>query len=214
MAGNLNLQSLEFGSCFSYTPRPTSPDNTNLDLMKKTKDYTILLKQDHMVHVKNEGDMPMTSYVVKIISKHFSTLPFADFFKDYTVLVPVPSSSLMTYDALWVPRRIADAMVSVGIGNEVAPILKRSKSIPKSSISISSERPSPLMHYESLTAEPTIIDIHNVVLIDDVITRGSTMIGCANKLSDENPGLKIRGFSMIRTIHDAISIVACTPHSM
>lgn len=208
MVVKFNLQSLEFGSCFSYTPRPSSLVPTILDSMKDSKNYTLWLKQDIMVTVGEDKDsIPMSTYVANTLSRNLSTLPFADFFGDYTILVPVPSSSITPPGGLWVPKRIAEAMVSLGIGDDVVTLLKRSSSVPKSSYSSPAKRPSPSTHYDSLTVERSITDITNVILIDDVITRGSTMIGCANRLLDEIPGIKVRGFGAIRTMSYATNFV-------
>jgi adenine/guanine phosphoribosyltransferase-like PRPP-binding protein len=39
-----------------------------------------------------------------------------------------------------------------------------------------------------------------VVLVDDVITRGSTLFGCALRLCAEFPGIDVSGFAAARSV--------------
>ena len=41
-----------------------------------------------------------------------------------------------------------------------------------------------------------------ILLIDDVVTRGATLLGVANKLADAFPNARIHGFAALRTISD------------
>lgn len=77
-----------------------------------------------MLAIKTDGfvDQPpmlMSQWIARTVQQQISSLPFAHFFTPSTVLVPVPSSSLMQPGTLWVPDRIAKALVARGIGNEV-----------------------------------------------------------------------------------------------
>ncbi len=62
-------------------------------------------------------------------------------------------------------------------------------------------------HYSSLSVSNMIFPFKKAVLIDDVITRGSTLIGSANKFHDRFPDVEIRGFAAIRTMSDPSSFV-------
>jgi pyrimidine operon attenuation protein/uracil phosphoribosyltransferase len=199
------IQSLQFGSLFSYTPRPDLTNYPNaFDKMNNSKKYTIFLKQDTMVKVVDQKkSMPMSCYVAEMLSRKMKDLPFVEYFEGYTVLVPIPKSVPIPPGGLWVPERIAEAMVAKGIGNIVVPCLIRSKRVQKSSYSTPSERPTPEVHYDSLSVIKIVTELENVILIDDVITRGSTMLASANKLISAFPGIKIRAFGAIRTMSDA-----------
>lgn len=205
----LGIDTLEFGSLFAYTPRPDSSDPNLKKTMKNTKTWTTqYLKQDRMVRVQGTNDdIPMTRYVAEVISRKFAEIPFSDFFDENTALVPVPSSSQIPKGGLWVPERLAIEMVRKSIGNSVVPCLSRAKSIPKSSLSAPGNRPTPEDHYSSLSVSDTINDFDKAVLIDDVVTRGSTLIGSANKLHDLFPHIEIKGFAAVRTISDPSSFV-------
>ena len=201
MVAEFKIKNLEFISLFSYTPRPFSVDPIILELMKNTKSWTIWLKQDRMVSPKGLSRyLPMSRYVTEVLYNSIDDNPYLKVFDKRTVLIPVPRSNPIPTDGLWVPKRIADEMVVKGLGREVISNLKRAKSINKSSQSIPSERPLPSEHYDSLSVDKIVTDLDEVILIDDVITRGSTLLAAANKLIDAFPKIKIRSFAAIRTI--------------
>ena len=188
---------------FAYTPRPNSTDQSLRETMNNTKKWTYSLKQDHMVSVKGMRKMiSMSSYVASVVSKRLSELPFSDFFDKYTALIPIPGSSQIPKDGLWVPERLATEMVHKGIGYNVFPCLTRKYPIRKSALASPGDRPSPLEHYSSISVNNAITDFNKVVLIDDVITKGSTLIGAANILHDAFPEIEIKGFAAIRTMSD------------
>src|SRR5437867_12301165 len=96
-------------------------------------------------------------------------LRFASFFQKNTVLVPVPSSSLMQPNSLWVPNRIASALVKRGLGREVVPCLVRKTPVRKAAFSKPSERPTPKEHLESIADQGRISETFpdQILLGDD-----------------------------------------------
>jgi phosphoribosylpyrophosphate synthetase len=44
------------------------------------------------------------------------------------------------------------------------------------------------------------VEPKEILLVDDVVTRGATIVGAANKLHDAFPGARIRAFAAMRTI--------------
>lgn len=61
------------------------------------------------------------------------------------------------------------------------------------------ERPRATNHYNTLGVE-TVHGAGEILIIDDVITRGASMMGAANRLADAFPDAKIRGFAITRTV--------------
>lgn len=121
-------------------------------------------------------------------------------FQSGTVLVPVPRSSLMGKDYLWVPKRIAEALVRRGFGSEVSSCLVRQTAVPKSAYMPANQRPTPTQHYNSMAIEGNLTPPKKIILVDDIITRGSTIIAAANRLLDVFPSARISAFAAIRTI--------------
>ena len=197
------LWELDYGSLLSYTPRPDSDDVVKLERMKKSRNIANYLKGDRMVPPNGRPDskpIPMSGYVAQLLKDNLSTLPFSDYFGVETVLVPVPRSSLTKAGGLWVPERIAEAILLRHLARNVEKCLIRTAPVRKSAWSAPSERPLPSTHYESLAVQTRLQDVEEIVLVDDVVTRGSTLLGAANKLLDAFPGARIRAFAAMRTI--------------
>jgi len=94
-------------------------------------------------------------------------------------------------------------MLQNGLGSKVVPCLTRSKSVNKSAQNISGNRPLPGDHYDSFSMSKLDTEVTKVVLIDDVVTRGSTCIGAANRVHTTLPNVKIYTFAAIWTISNA-----------
>ncbi len=183
------LSSLTFSSYLTYTPRGVSKEaQKSIQIMRS-------IKYDWVTQSKG----PYSEYLVGIIFSELHHLPFKDFFGSDTYLVPVPKSSLMQPGTLWVPLKIAEALERKGLGT-IMNCLERTKAVPKAATSLSSERPKPIDHYNSIKVKRGIHRPQKIVLIDDIVTRGATLLGCANVLKEAFPEATIFGFAMMRTI--------------
>ena len=189
----MRLTQLQFGSLLSYCPRGDSPE------IQHSKNVMRALKLDKFVE---DPPILMSRWVAQTIQKNISSLPFSSFFQPNAILVPTPKSSLMRPNTLWVPERIAAALVGAGLGKEVVPCLVRVKSVSKAALSRPQERPTPAEHYESMGVQKRLSKPAEVVLVDDVVTRGATLLGATNRLADVFPQTRIRAFAAMRTISD------------
>jgi len=187
----MRLTQLQFGSLLSYCPRGDSPE------LQLSKDVMRALKLDKFVE---DPLVLMSRWVAQTIQQNISSLPFASFFQPDTILVPTPKSSLMQPNTLWVPERIATALVEAGLGKEVVPCLVRVKSVSKAALSPPQERPTAAEHYGSMSVQKRLSQPGEIVLVDDIVTRGATLLGAANRLADVFPQTRIRAFAAIRTI--------------
>ncbi|MDA7952604.1 MAG: hypothetical protein MPJ05_02105 [Nitrosopumilus sp.] len=161
--------------------------------------------------VKLKGDKPwddvvLTSeYVVRIAANEgvFSGLAGPD-----SVLVPVPSSSLQKKETLWVPKNIADAMAAMGLGR-VEPCLQRKRHLRKAAGS--ANRPSATEQYESMGVS-CIVSPKEIVLVDDVVTRGATVLGAATRLREAFPESRISAFIAVRALFPRNFVSMVEPH--
>lgn len=161
----------------------------------------LALKNERFVEDPQTGNLVlMSDWIAKTIQRNITTLPFAPFFRPNTILVPTPKSSLMRPDTLWVPERIASALTNRGFGNKVISCLTRYKSVPKAALSLAKDRPKAIDHYKSMRVTGILSKPEVIVLVDDIITRGATLLGAANLLADAFPGTPIRAFAAMRTI--------------
>lgn len=64
----------------------------------------------------------------------------------------------------------------------------------------STERPTLDQHLRSLTVQRVLMPPSRLLLVDDVVTSGTTMMACARKLSEAFPGVPVGGFSLARVL--------------
>jgi hypothetical protein len=89
-------------------------------------------------------------------------------------------------------------MVEAKLGQGVSVLLRRRELVPKSAFARPEDRPKARRHYESMEVTEPLARPKKVLLVDDVITRGATLIGCATRLEETFPGLEIRAFGLLR----------------
>jgi len=114
----------------------------------------------------------------------------------------------MQPDTLWVPDRIATALAKMGIGREVVACLVRTTALRKAAWTDSSERPKPREHVDTIGVQGRISSPDEILLVDDIVTRGATLLGAANRLAEAFPAARIRAFAAMRTISDPSDFVA------
>lgn len=187
----MRLNQLEFGSLLSYCPR--GGNSTEI----QSRQIMRYLKIDSFVE---NPPVLMSDWIASTIERRRSELPFSSFFRTDTVLVPLPRSSLLQPDSLWVPERIANALVRRRFGVRVLSCLTRARAVRKSATSQVGQRPTPTEHFESLAVQGSLGSTEDIVIVDDIVTRGHTMIGAANRLLEAFPSARIKAFAAMRTV--------------
>jgi hypothetical protein len=173
-----------FASCYVYSPTGKGAVSGRSRLLRE------LLKAG------NAHFMPR--YAVRVRQQTEGSSHLAGFFLADDVLVPVPRCSPRSRGT-WVAAELAQALVSVGIGRLVWPGLRRIRAVRKSATAASGARPTVASHYESFEVERPSFSITGLVLVDDVITRGRTLLAAATRLSETFPGVPVRSFALLRT---------------
>jgi hypothetical protein len=103
--------------------------------------------------------------------------PLAGWFGADAILVPAPGSAPLVAGGLWVPERFCIELLKHGVGGSVEPLIRRTAAVPKSAYSASGSRPSVERHLASLDVERRILPPGPIVVVDDVITKGRTLLG-------------------------------------
>jgi hypothetical protein len=182
------LQKLEFGACYVYSPRGHSAASV------RSRELVARLKR---------GDPESLPRYAQRVRSLVDEGQFPNFFGADVTLVPVPGSSPLVKGALWVPQRMAEALRAQGLAREVLPMLMRSYAVKKSAFQIPAERPNVQQHYDSLALEPPAQPTGRIVLIDDVVTQGSTHLAAATRVAEAYPNAEIRAFAIVRTMSGA-----------
>jgi predicted amidophosphoribosyltransferase len=125
------------------------------------------------------------------------------FLGNSTTLVPMPGHApLKDEGSRWPARELCEEFVRVGLGANWMPLLSRASRVPKAAFASPAERPTAPMHYRSLRCEGAIGPSARITVVDDVITRGATMLAAISLLQQTYPNADVAGFSLIRTMSD------------
>jgi predicted amidophosphoribosyltransferase len=190
---------LNFCSFLQYSPRGVSP------VSRYSQEFVRAIKYDRTIATV-EGYASAIDYAARKISQAATAHDVLEkCLSQDAILVPVPRKAPMQPGWLWPARRLCQSMQSHELGREVLPLLVRTKPVKKSATAAKGERPSPEEHFESLDVagnRPLISDARQIVLVDDVITRGSTTLAAFARLREAFPNCRISCLAPIRTMSD------------
>jgi adenine/guanine phosphoribosyltransferase-like PRPP-binding protein len=179
------IGTLAFASCYVYSPKG------NGVICARSRLLRALLK---------DGDARfMIQYAVRVREQTRQSARLGGFFLAGDVLVPVPRSAPKT-GGTWVAAELAQALVQQGLGAMTWPGLRRVCAVRKSATCAPGARPSVASHYDSFRMESPTFHPASVVLIDDVVTRGRTLLAAASRVREALPGAEIRAFALLRTL--------------
>jgi hypothetical protein len=180
------IQSVVYASCYVYSPAGKS------EMCERSRLLRALLK---------EGDAYfMIKYALRVRQQAKPWAKLAGFFHADDVLVPVPRSSPRRRGT-WVAADLAHALVLEGLGTMAWHGLRRVSPVPKSATAAPGGRPTVSRHYESFCIDrlPPYRPA-GVVLVDDVITKGRTLLAAAARVRETLPETQVRAFALVRTM--------------
>jgi predicted amidophosphoribosyltransferase len=181
------IPSLTFASCYIYAP------GGRCDVSERSRSLCALLKA---------GDARLILKYAQCVKQHARECPtFDGFFSSSDVLVPVPGSEPLDSLSGSVASLLAEALVREGLAGSHCDCIRRVRPVPKSATAPPRERPSVERHYDSLAVEFTrVADPARLTLVDDVVTRGRTLLAAATRLHDAFPQARIQAFALLRTM--------------
>jgi hypothetical protein len=180
------ISKIAYASCYVYSPSGAGVVCEHSRLLRA------LLKA---------GDAHfMVKYAVRVHQQARESPQLAGFFGSDDLLVPVPGSTPNACGSTWVAAALADALVRAGVGTVAWRGLHRICPVRKSATAAPGARPTVAQHYESFLMDRPQITAHSVVLIDDVVTRGRTLLAAATRLQEAFPEAHIRAFALLRTL--------------
>jgi len=142
----------------------------------------------------------MLKYAMRVRQQAAASPLLADFFDATDVLVPVPGCAPYIAGHVWAAEHLAAALVNEGLGRATWSGLRRVRAVRKSATAAPGARPSVSLHYDSFCIETPPIPPESIVLIDDVITKGRTLLAAASRVREAIPHAKIRAFALVRTM--------------
>jgi hypothetical protein len=178
------ISSVAFTSCYVYSPRAAGWVAESSRVMCR--------------RVKSSDPLWLPRYAGCVYRSSLRDRALAELFSRDAMLVPVPGSA-RTGDAPWAAVHLAIALSRVGLARGIWIGLRRRYAVTKSATAMSAARPSVQQHYDSLLAILPVMPMHRIVLIDDVITKGRTLLAAAARLHSVLPSAEVRVFALIRT---------------
>jgi predicted amidophosphoribosyltransferase len=142
----------------------------------------------------------MLKYALRVRQQATDSPLLADYFGATDLLVPVPGSAPSLAGGSWVAKHLAVALVNEGLGGAAWSGLRRIRAVRKSATAAPGERPTVNLHYESFFIERPAIPPERIVLIDDVVTKGRTLLAAATRVHEAFPCAQIRAFALVRTM--------------
>ncbi len=181
------IRRLIFGSCYVYSPEGVG----------KTCEHSRLMRS----LLKEADPRFMEKYALRVYQQVGSgASALRGFFGRSDILVPVPGCAPDSKDRRWVAAQLANALVNQGLGCITWPGLRRMHAVRKSACALIGSRPSIERHYESFSLAAPLWRPDSLVLIDDIVTKGRTLMAAAAVLKDRFPDARIRAFALVRTM--------------
>jgi hypothetical protein len=178
------IERLEFASCYSYSPRGREP----------------LAAQSRMLRdALKRSDPTAFSLSAARVRRLFDGGQFRTTFGDDVTLVPVPGRAPLAPGATSRAQEICIALLDQRLAADVQSLLERERPVSKSAWAAAGERPDPDDHYASLGVTATLAAPRRIVLVDDFVTRGATLLGAASRLAERFPAVPLRAFAVVRT---------------
>jgi pyrimidine operon attenuation protein/uracil phosphoribosyltransferase len=180
------IRVIPFASCYVYSPSGTCPTSERSRLLRAT----LKACDEEFLH----------RYAARVRQQADSHPAFAELFGPRSVLIPVPGSAPRSRATRWVAEGLARALAREGLGATVWTGLQRVRPVRKSATADCGKRPTVATHYRSFAIDAGFAPPEECVLIDDVVTKGRTMLAAAARMHDAFPTARIRAFALLRTM--------------
>ena len=158
----------------------------------RIRNIVLFIKRDQL---QPETRRPYAELVVERMASALRS-PLRELFSGDTFLIPVPGAGLTRPKTVWPALSICEALRTTGLGASVTTVLRRVRAVPKSAGS--QNRPSLHDHYESFAVQGTLDRPKSIVLVDDVVTSGTTLMAGARRLNEAFSGAVITAFALAR----------------
>ncbi len=180
------IRCLAYASCYVYSPTGVGA------VCERSRLLRTLLKEGDAVFLRK--------YACRVRQQAEYSPQLAGFFGATDLLVPVPRSTPCPKGGLWAAEHLAVALLAAGLGGAAWPGLHRVRAVRKSATALPGTRPTVNVHYESFDFDRSPDVPESIVLIDDVVTKGRTLLAAASRVQDAFPDSRIRAFALLRTM--------------
>ena len=180
------MRSLLYASCYVYSPCGAGV----------TCEHSRWLRSS----LKAGDAKIMRRYAARVCQQASDSSLLNGFFGARGLLIPVPGSRPYRAGAVWAAQDLAVALVNAGLANATWAGLHRVCAVRKSATAAPGARPTVATHYQSFVIDAQVPSVDHVVLIDDVVTKGRTLLAAAMRVQEAFPHANIRAFALLRTM--------------
>jgi hypothetical protein len=182
------IRAVTFASCYVYSPCGSCAISERSRILRAL--------------IKAGNDRLIFKYASRVRQQARELPPLTGYFDASDVLVPVPGSEPRHSNAVSVTEHLAAALVREGLGQAAWAGLRRVRAVGKSATAAPGGRPTVAKHYDSFAVECTdsLCESPHLVLIDDVVTKGRTLLAAATRLQEAFPCARVRAFALLRTM--------------
>ncbi len=175
---------LRYFAPFCYSPRGASP--------------SALRSRELRDAVKRSDSSTLAALAESTVT--LARLLSPDLLEGNLAVIPVPPHLPQLTQGPPTPAQIlARELHRVGIGTALWPVLYRRSAIAKSAWSRPSSRPDFVEHCQSLRVAHLPPPAERLLLVDDVITRGRTLLAAAAVLHRAHPRARLQALALLRT---------------
>src|SRR5882672_6294044 len=178
--------SLQFAACYVYSPRGVS----------HTANGSRRLRE----RVKGCDARWLARYAMRVREQAFEHHQYGDLFGPEVILIPVPRSVLSSCETSWAAGQISLALLHQGLAAAVWTGLRRQCAVRKSATAPCIGRPTVAEHYDSFVVDSSLRTPKRIALVDDVVTRGRTLLAASMRMHERFPGAQIGAFALVRTL--------------
>jgi hypothetical protein len=178
------IERLDFASCYAYSPRGTTESSR---------------QSQQLCYRIKAGDAEAIRLATERVRTLHESGAFPGFFGADVTLVAVPGRAPLAPGAVSRTQLICDALLACGLAKDVVALIERVEPVLKSAYAAPAERPLAEDHYATIAVARTLLAPARVLLVDDVVTRGATLLGAASRIKDAFPDCEVRGFALVRT---------------
>jgi hypothetical protein len=180
------IPAIDYASCYVYSPAGAG-EVCELSRLLRT-------------FLKAGDETFISKYACRVCLEARSSPVLAGFFGPGDLLVPVPGSVPYYAGNSWPSQHLAADLVKKGLGGAVWTGLHRVRAVRKSATAAPGTRPTVSTHYDSFYVASPAEPPRGIVLIDDVVTKGRTLLAAASRVQEAFPGVPIRAFALLRTM--------------
>ncbi len=146
------------------------------------------------------GDRKAVSWVVDRVLQLAQSPPLNGIVTADSVLVPVPGHAPHRRGSVWPTWALTRWMVARGLAESDETMPKRWTVVTRSATAATDQRPMAINRLQSFRVDSPFAPPHQIVLLDDAVTTGATMLAGVSAISGAMADLRVCGFAFFRTV--------------